>query len=56
MNTEEKLYMNLVTGSVGTYDDWIYEDLETGTVRSAVDLGEVVPVIWDHLLGEWAKN
>lgn len=37
----EILYMNPNTGSIGTYDEWFYED-ENGDVFNAVDLKEVV--------------
>jgi hypothetical protein len=42
MNAQnEKTYMNEFTGSVGTYDDWWYEN-EDGETVNAVDLGEVI--------------
>lgn len=40
----EKIYMNVITGSVGAYDDWYYTD-EDGVEKNAVDTGEVVEVI-----------
>lgn len=36
-------YMNIATGSVGTYEDWFYEN-EEGEMVNAVDLDEVVEV------------
>ena len=38
-----KTYMNLETGSTGTYDEWDYENID-GELVNAVDLGEVVEV------------
>lgn len=49
MNSE-KMYMNLITGSVDTRDDWFYQD-ESGRTVNAVDLGEVVEVILVD--GDW---
>lgn len=43
----EKLYMNISTGSVDTYDGWWY-DSEDGEKVNAVDKGEVVEVIKDE--------
>lgn len=39
----EKLYMNAETGSVGTYDEWWYQN-KYGDEVNAVDLGEVYEV------------
>lgn len=47
---DEKMYMDVMTGHVGTYDDWFYTD-EYGTPQNAVDKGEVVEVYKVH--GEW---
>ena len=41
MNTNAKTYMNIETGSTGTYNEWWYEN-ESGDQVNAVDLGEVV--------------
>jgi len=38
-----KMYMNIQTGSIDTYDGWYYED-ENGETVNAVDRGEVMPV------------
>lgn len=40
----ETIYMNIDTGSVGTKDDWWYEN-EDGEEVNAADLGEVVEVV-----------
>ena len=42
---KEKHYMNPVTGSVGTFEDWYYEN-ENGFTVNAVELREVVEVEW----------
>lgn len=47
------MYMNLATGSVGTYESWYYEN-EDGETVNAVDLGEVVEVTQDAA-GEWVE-
>ena len=39
-----KMYMNVETGSVDTYDSWEYEDINGETVN-AVDLNEVIEVV-----------
>ena len=46
--------MNLKTGSVGYYDDWYYET-EAGEVVNAVDIGEVVPVMWSSVWDDWVE-
>ena len=46
-----KSYMNIETGSVGTYDNFWYEN-EMGEEVNGVDLGEVVEVEQDES-GEW---
>ena len=33
-------YINILTGSIGEYEDWYYED-ENGDTLNAVDEGEV---------------
>ena len=38
-----KKYMNIETGSVGSRDDWWYED-DNGNQANSVDLGEVIHV------------
>lgn len=43
MKTQEKIYMNIETGSVDTREGWYYEN-ESGDTVNAVDLGEVVEV------------
>lgn len=48
-------YMNRKTGSVGTYDDWWYENEEGKTVN-AVDLNEVVQVTWNSYSQGWISN
>ena len=42
-----RVYMNVHTGSVGTRDEWDYQD-EDGNTVNAVDRGEVVEVKWDE--------
>lgn len=49
----EKMYMNLATGSVDTYDGWWYEN-EDGEKVNGVDLGEVVEVI-KNSEGDWIE-
>ena len=49
---ETKMYMNIETGSVDDYDNWIYED-EDGEIRNAVDEGGVVEVV--KVNGEWVE-
>lgn len=51
---KKKTYMNLDTGSVGTYDDWWYEN-EDGEKVNAADLGEVVEVVKDEN-GNWVEE
>lgn len=46
----EKHYMNLETGSIATYNGWIYVD-EDGEYVNAVELGEVVEVVFVN--DEW---
>ena len=41
----KKMYMNLATGSVDDYDDFV----------NAVDLGEVVEVEWNDEEGSWVE-
>lgn len=53
MTTTEKMYMNVSTGTVGSYADWDYED-ENGKNVNAVDLGEVTEVVSDGN-GEWIE-
>ena len=48
-----KVYMNLDSGSVGTYHSWWYED-ERGAQVNAVELGEVVEVEKDES-GDWVE-
>lgn len=40
------LYINIFNGSVGTYDEWYYENVY-GEIVNAVDLGEVELIIED---------
>ena len=47
MTEKEKMYMNVETGSIDTYDGWWYEDKD-GNQVNAVDRGEVVEVVWDE--------
>ena len=47
----EKLYMNIETGSIDTYDKWFYEI--DGIMRNAVDCGEVVEVRYEN--DEWIE-
>ena len=49
----EKFYMNVVTGSVDTYDGWWYED-EDGNRKNAVDENEVIEVV-KNKEGEWEE-
>ncbi len=45
MKTEEKLYMNVNTGSVDTYENWYYTNSLGEGTTNAVDIGEVIEVI-----------
>ena len=50
---EEPMYMNPETGSVGTYEDWWYDEIDddgnyTGEKVNAVDLGEVFELLYDE--------
>ena len=50
----EKIYINVHTGSIGTRDEWFYED-ENGNAKSAVDEKEVILFneeddIWTELI------
>lgn len=47
-----KMYMNILTGSVDSYDGWWYPD-EDGVEVNAVDLGEVIEVVMVN--GEWVE-
>jgi len=49
-----KMYMDIATGSVDTYEGWWYENEEGETVN-AVDLGEVVEVTKDKD-GYWVEG
>lgn len=42
----EQMYMNIETGSVAPYENWWYTN-EDGELVNAVDLDEVVPVVWN---------
>ena len=53
MTSTEKMYMNFATGSVGTYDEWWYEN-ESGETVNAVDLHEVTEVVSDGS-GWWVQ-
>ena len=54
MNSKnEKMYMNIESGSVATRDGWYYEN-ENGDTVNAVDLGEVVEVEKDEN-GDWVE-
>ena len=48
-----KTYMNINTGSTGTYTEWDYIS-ESGEPANAVDLGEVVEVKRDSD-GDWVE-
>lgn len=50
----EPIYMNTETGSVGTRDEWNYED-ENDNTLNAVDQGEVVRVKWDYKAEAWIE-
>ena len=52
---EETIYMNLKTGSTGTRSEWWYKN-EKGEEVNGVDLGEVVPVVWDKEKQRWLKK
>ena len=54
IETGEHIYMEPNNGELATYDGWDYTD-ETGTRVNAVDLGEVVPVVWDVEAGYWRE-
>jgi len=44
---EKQEYMNIKTGAVDNYNGWWYQSDDSGW-HNAVDLGEVVPVLWDE--------
>ena len=48
------MYMNIYTGSVGTYDEWDYVTYD-GLPVNAVDRGEVVRVEWDARTQTWVE-
>jgi hypothetical protein len=50
-----RMYMNVATGNVDTYDGWYYED-ENGETVNAVERGEVVEVVWDADTESWAEQ
>jgi len=50
----EQYYMNIYTGSVGTYDEWWSFDKDGRTVN-AVDAGEVVRVDWNAMKDCWEE-
>ena len=50
----EQYYMNIFTGSVGTYDEWWSFDKDGRTVN-AVDAGEVVRVDWNAMKDCWEE-
>lgn len=49
----ERMYMNLATGSIDSYEGWWYED-ENGCQHNAVDDGEVIEVVQDDD-GTWTE-
>lgn len=49
----QKMYMNVETGSVDTRDGWGYEN-EAGETVNAVDLGEVIEVNQNEN-GDWVE-
>lgn len=49
----EKMYMNVQTGSVDTYDGWYYTN-QDGEEVNAVDLGEVAEVVKNQD-GAWVE-
>lgn len=56
---EKKIYME-ATGATGPYEDWWYDELDedgryTGRKVNAVDLGEVVEVVWHKELKCWVE-
>ena len=51
---KEKMYMNIMTGNVGNYDSWYYEN-ENGETVNAVDLKEVVEVAFDKNSNYWVE-
>ena len=54
MTGQIHVYMNIRTGSVGTRDEWDYQD-EDGNTVNAVDLGEVVEVRWNEEAADWVE-
>jgi hypothetical protein len=50
----EKMYGNLETGTVGNKASWEYIN-EDGNTVNAVDLEEVVEVIWNSETESWDK-
>ena len=55
MESEKQMYMNLSTGSVDQYDGWFYEN-QSGQMVNAVDLKEVVPVVWNKNKETWMEE
>ena len=55
MEPEKQMYMNLSTGSVDQYDGWFYEN-QSGQMVNAVDLKEVVPVVWNKNKETWMEE
>ena len=55
MEPEKQMYMNLSTGSVDQYDGWFYEN-QSGQTVNAVDLKEVVLVVWDKNEETWVEG
>ena len=55
MESEKQMYMNLSTGSVDQYDGWFYEN-QSGQTVNAVDLKEVVLVVWDKNEETWVEG
>ena len=51
--TQKLVYMNIHTGSTGTYNEWWYEN-EDGNKVNGVDLNEVIEVEKD-IDNEWIK-
>jgi len=53
MNAQK--YINVKTGSVDTRAGWDYVN-EHGKEVNAVELGEVVPVVWDNETCAWKES
>ena len=54
LESGEQIYMNVHSGEIATWEGWNYDN-EDGQNVNAVDLGEVVPVIWNEIEEHWEE-